>query len=101
MAPDATVLVALRRQSSFPHRSLDGGGLLGWSGGAAFFAAFGTCDVTRWCTLHFKFRDRARRDQGTEVRAYKAHPQQLGHWTAPQAQEGPTPRPRCRQSEAD
>jgi len=29
MAPDATVLVALRRQSSFLHRSFDGGGLLG------------------------------------------------------------------------
>eukprot|EP00966_Prymnesium_polylepis_P061974 1438116-Prymnesium_polylepis.1 len=65
MAPHATVLVALRRQSSFLHRSFDGGGLLGrcvltlptrqprsdptarlardgWSDAAAFFAAFGT-----------------------------------------------------------
>eukprot|EP00966_Prymnesium_polylepis_P099559 2305895-Prymnesium_polylepis.1 len=65
MAADAAVLVALRRQSTFSHRSLDGGGPLdrctetlptrrprsdptvvssgaGWSGGAAFFAAFGT-----------------------------------------------------------
>jgi hypothetical protein len=29
MAPHATVLVALRRQSSFLHRSFDGGGLIG------------------------------------------------------------------------
>eukprot|EP00966_Prymnesium_polylepis_P289392 6685043-Prymnesium_polylepis.1 len=65
MAPDATVLVALRRQSSFLHRSSfrRRRGLLardvltppphrraptrhlaraGWSGTAAFFAAFGT-----------------------------------------------------------
>eukprot|EP00966_Prymnesium_polylepis_P019291 444964-Prymnesium_polylepis.1 len=58
MAPDATVLVALRRPSRFLHHSFDGGGLLarctdavdtsaalrpdhmaraGWSGAAAFF----------------------------------------------------------------
>eukprot|EP00966_Prymnesium_polylepis_P037864 878428-Prymnesium_polylepis.1 len=29
MAPDATVLVALRRQSSFSHRYFDGDGVLG------------------------------------------------------------------------
>jgi len=77
MALDATVLVALRRQSSFLQRSFDGGGLLGRCTDAADMLAalrldswlemagpapqlsspLSARDVAWWCSLHFTIRD--------------------------------------------
>ena len=78
MAPDATVLVAPRRQNSFSHRSFDGDGVLGRRTDAADTSAalrldfwlemaglaeqlsspLSARDVARWCSFDLTVRNR-------------------------------------------